>query len=382
MKRVFLVMKEDLVFFPPVLSLLNILPTIGYKVIHIGVYSDEISKKLYESKGIIFMPTNKYHGDSNLIKKFLDQYVFKTKVNKILNNANLTDDDLVWILQSETVCLLHNLVGKYKSILHFFENVEPQMNWKYRLMSVRYNPENTMKKAHKIVCCEYNRAQIIKGLFQLESLPIVFPNKLVADESCLINPPSTIKEIVNKLSLKVKNKKVILYQGIFLDKERRLEEFCEAINHLPDEYVLIAMGGGSNLYEELKEKYESDRILFIPFINPPYHLLVTKMADIGILSYFPRKGSYSHTLNPLYCAPNKIFEYAKYSIPMISNDVPALKYIYMEYGCGECVTYPVTAEKISKKIVMIFNNIDKYKENAMNYYNSVDIKNVVNEILS
>ena len=83
-------------------------------------------------------------------------------------------------------------------------------------MSIRYNPENTMKKAHKIVCCEYNRAQIIKGLFQLDSLPIVLPNKLVADESCLINPPSTIKEIVNKLSLKVKNKKVILYQGIFL----------------------------------------------------------------------------------------------------------------------------------------------------------------------
>lgn len=66
---------------------------------------------------------------------------------------------------------------------------------------------------------------------------------------------------------KVQGKKVILYQGFFASVERRLEEFCQAINQMPSDYVMIAMGKGpNNYYDVLKKKYQSDKILFIPLL--------------------------------------------------------------------------------------------------------------------
>lgn len=99
-----------------------------------------------------------------------------------------------------------------------------------------------MKKALKVVCCEYNRAQITKGIYQLKDLPLVLPNKVIVDESELSKVPMDIKPMIDDITQKTKGKKVVLYQGIFLDEERRLEEFCEAISHLPDDYAFIAMG--------------------------------------------------------------------------------------------------------------------------------------------
>lgn len=382
MNRVFIILKEDIIDYPPVLTILNVLPRIGYKVIHIGVYSDEEAKRKYEKNGIAFLPTLKYNGKANLFAKFTSQLRYRKQVEYYLEHADITSNDRVWIMQAETICLLSKMVEKYPCILHFYEYVEPSINWKYKLLNPKYNSEQTLKKGKKIVCCEYNRAHITKGLFQLDDLPIILPNKMAIDETDLKIIPDEIQELYKYVVAKTKDKKVILYQGIFLDKERKLEEFCEAVKCMSDDYVFIAMGRGSQMFEELKKKYESDRILFIPFIRPPYHLLITKLASIGVLSYFPRKGTVAMTINPIYCAPNKIFEYAKFGVPMISNDIPALKYIYMEYGCGECINYPITTEAIIVTIKKIVDHYENYQKCAFNYFESVNPELIIKEIVS
>lgn len=382
MKRIFIILKDDIIDYPPVLSVLHVLPKLGYKVIHIGVYSDEVSKKKFEKQGVEFWPTVEYNNKAGLLHKLISQLKYRKQVEKYLIGAKVSSDDRVWIMLAENVCLLSNIVGKYPCILHFYEYVEPFINWKYRLLNLAYNPEKTFKKAKKIVCCEYNRAHITKGLFQLKELPIVLPNKLVVNEEDLQVVPNDILPLYNKVVEKIQGKKVVLYQGIFLDKERRLEEFCEAVKNLSDDYVFIAMGKGGDMYNSLKKKYESDRILFIPFIRPPYHLLITKLATIGVLSYFPRRGPIAYTINPIYCAPNKIFEYAKFGIPMISNDVPALKYAYMEYKCGECISYPITTDAISFTIDKISKNYEEYQKGARKYFDSVDPEQIIKTIVS
>jgi glycosyltransferase involved in cell wall biosynthesis len=238
------------------------------------------------------------------------------------------------------------------------------------------------KLADKIVCCEYNRAHITKGLFQLDSLPFVLPNKVYIDDNELDYIPNDVRDILGDVLERMKDKKVVLYQGIFLDKERRLEEFCQAVNSLSDEYLLVAMGGGSSLFEQLKEKYESEKIIFVPFIRPPYHLLVTKMASVGILSYFPRPNNVASVINPLYCAPNKIFEYAKFSVPMIANDIPALHYAFTEHRCGKCVSYPMETSSIKDTLLEIFDNYDEYSSGALDYYNSIDLKKILQNMLN
>ncbi|MBQ8422439.1 MAG: hypothetical protein IJX11_09290 [Bacteroidales bacterium] len=381
MKRVFIILKEDIMHYPPVLTILRLLSHMGTRPIHIGVYSDVAARKKFESEGVEFWPTVAYNGEANLITKFKQQLLFKSQVKRYLQNADITKDDRVWIIQSETIVLLSDIIGKYKTILHLFEHVEPKLNWKYRLLNPSYDLASVMSKADKIVCCEYNRAQILKGMLQLKELPIVLPNKVIVEDEELIDIPSDVKELVESVYSKIANKKVILYQGIFLDGERKLEEFCEAVSALPDDYAFIAMGKGSDMYDRLKKQYESDKIIFIPFIRPPYHLLITQLASIGVLSYFPRKGQISLTLNPLYCAPNKIFEYAKFGIPMISNDIPALKYTYLEYGCGECIPYPMRTDQIISTIEKVIDALPKYKQGAMNYFDSVDMKGIIESII-
>lgn len=382
MKRIFIILKEDIIDYPPVLTIMNVLSMIGCKVIHIGVYSDEEAKKKFEKQGVEFWPTLKYNGNARLHKKYISQLKYRRQVNNYLDSAKVTKEDRVWLMQAETICLLSEMIEKYPCIIHLFEYVGPSINWKYRLLNPTYKPADTFAKARKIVCCEYNRAHITKGLFQLKELPIILPNKMIVKEEDLTVIPSDIRPIYDDIKLKVKDKIVILYQGIFLDKERRLEEFCEAINNMGDNYVFIAMGRGSEMYEQLKNKYESEKIIFIPFIRPPYHLIITKLASIGVLSYFPRNGSVAQTINPIYCAPNKIFEYAKFGIPMISNDIPALRYTYLEYGCGECIGYPITASNIADTIQKISNNYNQYSDGAIKFFNSVNPEEIINDIIS
>lgn len=382
MKRVFIILKEDIIHYPPVLTILNILPTLGIQAIHIGVYSDNDGKARYESRGVKFIETTPYFASDSLTTKLKKQYSFRKLVKKTLCKANVTENDRVWIMQSETICLLSSIVEKYPTVLHFFEYVEPKINWKYKMLNPTYNPLKTLHKAKKIVCCEYNRAQITKGIFQLSELPTVLPNKVIIEGNELDNIPSDIKPLIDDLIAKTSGKKVILYQGIFLDEERRLEEFCEAVSKMPDDFTFIAMGKGSEMYDKLKEKYESNRIIFIPFVRPPYHLLITKLASIGVLSYFPRKGPVAYTINPIYCAPNKIFEYAKFGVPMISNDIPALKYAFLEYHCGECIPYPMTTENIYKVVMKMMNHYGDYQQGALRYYDSVNVSSIINSIIS
>ncbi len=381
-KRVFTIIKEDLIYFPPATSLIRALLDLNIKVVHIGYYSDQAQREELEKGGATFVDLIRYNKTDSLYNKLIKQIKFKKDVIRYLSLANITSEDYVWILNAETVCLLSTIVGKYRTILQFYEFQNPVFNWKYLLMNPTYNYVKTLHKAEKIVHCEYNRAQISKGLYDLDTLPFVLPNKPYIDDAILDEIPSEIADLVDAVKKKSEGKKVVLYQGIFRSKERRLQEFCQAIKEMSDDYVLIAMGKGGDEYDRLKREFGGDKIIFVPFVRPPYHLLITEMASICVLSYFPSSETLSHTVNPIYCAPNKIFEYAKYGKPMISNDIPGLYYPFKLYNCGRCIKYPMTVENVKNTLKEIFANYDILSKGALDFYNSVDIKEIVSEIIN
>jgi len=381
-KRVITIIKEDLVVLPPALSLIRALCDLNIEVVHLGYYSDLKQRKELESKGAKFVDLIDYKKTTPLLKKLYLQKLFKRRVVHYLSEASITDSDFVWILNAETVCLLSSIVGKYRTVLQFYEFQNPVFNWKYWMMNPTYNYVKTLHKAEKIVHCEYNRAQISKGLYDLETVPFILPNKPYIDEAELKNPPQEIVDAVSEIKSKVSGKKVVLYQGIFRTGERRLREFCDAIQEMSDDYVLIAMGRGGVEMERLKKEYNSEKFIYVPFIRPPYHLLVTELASVCVLSYFPSSETLSHTINPIYCAPNKIFEYAKYGKPMIGNDIPGLYYPFKLYNCGRCIKYPMTAEHVKETLLEIFEEYDSMSKGAIDLYDSVNIKEVVEEIIN
>lgn len=382
MSTVYLILKDDIIYYPPVLSIINVLLELKYKVVYIGNYIDEEQKKQLEVRGAIFRPTVRMKDDASLLKKLTMKLKFKKQVIDYLETETISEDDYIWLFHTETLCLLNYLVERYRVVFHPLEFTQPVANWRYKVLTPSLNLAAIVRKAAKVVCCEYNRAQITKGMFSLEQMPYVLPNKMYMTNDELTDIPEDVQDLVNPILSKVEGKKIILYQGVFLDKERRLEEFCEAVKEMSDEYVLIAMGKGSSYYESLRDKYQSEKILFIPFIRPPYHLLVTKAASIGVLSYFPDPTSIASVINPLYCAPNKIFEYARYGIPMISNDIPGLYYIFIQYECGEVVRHPMTTTGIKATIEKIYTDYDTYTSGALRYYESVDVKKIIKSVLS
>lgn len=380
MKTIYFVLKDDLIFYPPVLSIINVCLELGWNIVYVGHYSDSRGKCELEENGVAFKPTIALTDQGSIIKKLIEKIQFRKQVYHCLNEGNVSSDDYVWIFHTETLSLLNLLPKKHHVIFHPLEFNECRTNWKYRLLSPSLDLPAVIHQCKKIVCCEYNRAQILKGLLELERLPFVLPNKMYIEKSDE-TVPEDVSASVNPVLQKIKGKKVVLYQGVFLNKERRLEEFCEAINHMSDDYVLVAMGRGASYFDDLKVQYESDKILFIPFIRPPYHLLVTQKASIGVLSYFPDSSSISSVINPLYCAPNKIFEYARFGVPMISNDIPGLHYIFQQYQCGETVKEPMTVQAVKESIERILSDYPQYSQGAMDFYRSVDIKEIVRDIL-
>ena len=353
---------------------------LGYKIVVIGEYSDNNQKSKLIAEGVEFWLPFFYDGKGNLSSRWAKINNWRSKIEKYLERQDLTNDDFVWIFQAETIAIFHNIVDKYKVIAHPLEFNNPHINWKFKFLYPNLKLDELFSKVYRVVCCEYNRAQIFKGMYGLENLPVVLPNKPyyeTVEKGIQTIEDGYIKELIEE----IKDKKVILYQGVFQDRERRLEEFCETIEMLPDEYALVAMGKGSTLFEELRKKYEGKRIKFVPFINPPQHLVITRLSYIGVLSYFPRKENIAGIINPLYCAPNKVFEYSMFGKPMISNDIPGLKYIFDKFNCGECVDYPMTPKRILEKIKKISTAYEAYSKGAIEYYNSINMKKIVKTIL-
>ena len=99
------------------------------------------------------------------------------------------------------------------------------------------------------------------------------------------------------------------------------------------------------------------------------------------MSYIPDSSSFASVINPLYCAPNKIFEYARYGVPMISNDIPGLSYIFKLYGCGEVVSDLANINQIIEAINGIMSSYSRYSKGATLYYESIDVKGIVKKIL-
>lgn len=91
------------------------------------------------------------------------------------------------------------------------------------------------------------------------------------------------------------------------------------------------------------------------------------------------------TYNPLdldcaYCAPNKKWEFSGFGIPMICNEIPGLEYTVKANKCGVC-TDTDDPSSIVNAIKSIDDNYEEYSANAKIMYNSVNLIELVNQVL-
>ena len=223
--------------------------------------------------------------------------------------------------------------------------------------------------AKAVVMPEYHRSLIYKSMYSLKDSPFVLPNKpyyFLGGEEL-----KKYEEKYQALLEVFHEKKVILYQGI-LSEERNLVPYIKAVSKLDKDYVMVLLGPDQGMLQEYK-KINPD-IIHIDFIPSPDYFVFTANAYMGILTYTP------DSLNCLFCAPNKIYEYGCYGLPMIGNDIPGLSATIGKYEAG--VLLDETVESIIDGIKRIEERYDYYSQNSRKLFEGTDNRIVINEIIN
>lgn len=346
---------------PPVLSVLMHLSALKFRVhlITCGI-SDEVRERL-EAMGICIhvLP---YSSGGNKFKKIVDYISFRKKAYDIINQI-YKEDSLLWIESGYTIVALGKRVNKYKFVLQIQELHENDPLTLHAIGKVIHS-------AKAVFMPEYNRCVLYQLKYRLRHRPILLPNI-----PAFLPLEKDLERYINKYNeylQKIKDKIVVVYQGYIIGADRPLDNYVRALKELGDKYQLVLIGkAGKELNDYISILPD---LIHVDFVPSPEYLFFTKNAHIGIVSYDPM------ILNNAYCAPNKVFEYSNYGLPMIGNNIPGLKGLIEYYNAGKLVDEH-SVEDIRNQINDIVDNYDYYSQHSRSLLSQFDNKETIWNVL-
>ncbi|SEQ19606.1 hypothetical protein SAMN02910369_01379 [Lachnospiraceae bacterium NE2001] len=376
-KGLSIVLVGYLVKYPPVLSFIQAATDLGY---HITVFaagnnSDMNSYKGYNFKKVNFVDViGEYESNIALPLKMLRMEKIHSRLWNILSTDQYKNDVIVAVSEISVKHLGMRLLTR-EYILYQLELVE-SFDLVPHSKLLRLDEHKMGKGAKAVIVCEYNRAHITKTWWKLDTLPYILKNKPYLPDETLGDLPEHILSIQNEIINKAKGRKIVLYQGV-VNKQRPVDKIVKVLGDYGNEYFSVLMSDTNPVFNnETPLNY-----MYVPFVEPPYHLAVTSLAHIGLLMYVPGGRSSYSELNPVYCAPNKIWEYAKFGVPMIGNDNPGLQNEFEKNGIGLCMP-SINEEDVIDTINQVESKYTMMKRNTIHFYKNYDVKTVVEKILN
>ena len=337
---------------PPLLSVKKSLNDNGFCV-------DIITKSKEDRKHML-------HGESvyTTISKIsiTSKVIWYLKFIFLIKNCIKKEYDLLWIEGGDTLSLFgFLLINKNNTIFQMNELYDKHKFYKFLI-------GRFIKKIKITIVPEVNRAFIVKCRYDLKSLPEVLPHKPYYKDELIV--PTGVQNVLNDIKSRCKDKKIILYQGL-ISKDRNLDCIAKFVSE-NDDYILLLLGKDYGYLNELKSNYSN--IINVDYIDPPYHLEITKKSHICVISYDPT------SLNKVYCAPNKIWEYSKFGKPMICTYLPGLEYLIKFNKLGYSCDF-TNVETVQRGIESIESNYADISESCFSYYNNFDYNNKVLSII-
>ena len=321
-------------------------------------------------------------GDFRTTASYFDKFSKRKRLYKEMRFAftkEMRDGDILWTTNELAVMFLNKLIVPYRDhhILQLMELID-YCPYSYQFPLFKFPIDDYARSAWKTVVPEINRAYIQKVQWKLEKTPYVLPNK-----SYYIEPGEMTEEVEQAISiLKAEKRKIIFYMGIF-SPDRDMDSCIKAIDSLGDDYCLVAIGRISEVMRDKAEYFinNTPNFKYLGFFNPPNHLHFLKYAHIGLTPYRPSYAiKYASPLNSLYCAPNKIFEYAGFGIPMIGTDVLGLKIPFEKFEIGVCCK-DLSVDSIVDAVNRIDSNYHNMQQNCLKFYSSVDLDQIMKSII-
>lgn len=228
-----------------------------------------------------------------------------------------------------------------------------------------------IKTADAVICAEGQRADKMVEYHSLKQTPFVIRNISYLTQT---NDDGFKNEHIDFFNIPAT---AVVYAGGML-AGRKLDKLVEAVNEAGKGFKLMLIGDGP-AYNSLSKKIsalENDNIRICKAL--PYAKLASalKNFDIGYLYY----GTSDY--NNLYCAPNKIYEYAGIGLPILANENPTVKKIMDESKLGVCTNDFVYGLKVMAE------EKEKYSAGLLNFVknNSVESEkellcSIVNEVV-
>lgn len=146
-----------------------------------------------------------------------------------------------------------------------------------------------------------------------------------------------------------KDKKLLVLQGSGINIQRGAEELTQAMQFLPDAFLMII--GGGDVLPHLKQFVENnnlhDRILFLPRMPYEEMMAYTELADLGLTL------DKDTNLNYRFSLPNKLFDYIQAGVPVMATPLPEVSKIIKHYKIGtftHSTGYEALAEDIRNAI--------------------------------
>lgn len=361
-KSILFLLNRDCSFLPPFLAILDALcDSFDLKVISQETEQELARlKELYNGKSVEFLCPQPLDHNKSLKERAIGKAKrllgIRSQFTKMAAKLiETTPHDLLWVIHERTLAEFGEVLKGRKFVVSLYE-----LNDQDPVLREKITP--LLQEAMEVMIPEFNRACILRVWSKLSKTPTVVPNKPFS------HPRQ--KNIPNQFTHLLENKRIVLYQG-YIQRSRNLDKICEACETL-DDYMVVLLGKGDKEYiASLKERYPG--MLHLPFILPPEHLYVTSWARIAVVKYD------FVTLNGIFCAPNKIWEYTGFGIPVLGNLIPGLEYTIGLNKAGLCCDLD-DASQIKKAIKAIEADYTEYSTCATAFYNSLDIQKLLREI--
>ena len=352
--KVWVFLRSSIDSLPPVVSMIESLRKLGNDVCL--VLGDRPSTLINEKYKVYCVESK----GSRLVS-YLRFRQYASKVAK-----NISKDDFIWIASLDTLISMKGLSVFYK---HSYGVQIHELYDQHRLR-LRLVKSELLKSSLNVVPDE-TRAFILYNWLNLKKVPSVIPNKPVMTSGLNIDS-SIVDGIQNINVLSFSSRKRIIYQG-HIGKDRGLTALAIAMKSLVESWDLILIGPDHGYVDALVS--ESENIYYLGNFQAPAHLLVTEKCHIGVLKYDPI------SLNNIFCAPNKVWEYAFYGLPFISNIIPPLNNIARTYFSGLTCDMDCPME-IIKSIKEVELDLNSYQQAARCFYASVDIVELWGSLIS
>ena len=215
-------------------------------------------------------------------------------------------------------------------------------------------------RADVVVVPEENRAWILRVTTGSRAKFFVVPNRPLDDTIPRSDGSGKARATFLRFGGSERCRRFLIYQGL-VRPGRCLETCIQAFQALADPEVgllIVGLDCECASFDWLFAMSRDDnRIVLVPRITPPLHLEVTSGCDGGILLYAP------WSLNHVYCAPNKLYEYAAFGLGMILPRYPGIERINVEFNIG-VLCDPESVESVHAAMVQVLSKSREHWQRA------------------